>query len=296
MRALVTGATGFIGKGLVDELKEPVVLSRSPERARALLGDLEIYPWDAALGPPPQEALRDVEVVFHLAGEPLVGRRWNPELKQRLKSSRVLGTQHLVDSLRELTHKPRVLVSASAIGFYGTRGADLLDESAKPGDDFLSGICVEWEGAAQEAVGLRTVQARIGIVLGSDGGALPQMLTPFKLGVGGCLGSGRQWMSWIHHRDLVALLLHMARNDSLSGPVNAVAPTPVTNREFTRTLAAALHRPALVPVPKLALRLALGEVAEFILASLRVVPNRALDTGFEFQYPQLGEALEEILA
>lgn len=298
MRALVTGATGFLGRSLVKGLTRPVVLSRDPERARRVLGqDIEPFHWEPQAGPPPAEALSGVEVIFHLAGEPVAEGRWNAAKKARIRDSRVLGTKNLVGGIGSAKQRPRVLVSASAVGFYGDREDELLDESSAPGSDFLAEVSRAWESEASRAgaLGVRVVTPRTGIVLGLGGGALAKMLTPFKLGLGGRLASGRQWMPWIHIDDLIGLLLHAAEKNEVSGPMNAVAPEPVTNREFTRTLARVLNRPAIFPAPKFALRIVLGEVAAVILSSQRVVPSVAEKTGYSFRYPKLEEALRAIL-
>ncbi len=295
MRALVTGATGFVGRRLLGSLANPVVLSRDPARARRALGEgVEAYGWEPEAGPPPTEAFRGVEAVFHLAGESVAEGRWTAAKKERIRNSRVRGTHNLVAALQSLRERPRVLVSASAVGYYGDRGDQILEESAGPGSDFLAGVCREWEGAAQGAssFGVRVVTARFGLILGEQGGALAKMLTPFRLGLGGRLGSGRQWMPWIHIDDVVGIVLHAAGNNEISGAVNTMAPEPVTNRVFTQTLAAVLRRPAIFPAPAPALRLALGEMASaLLLVSQRAVPRVAEKTGYRFRYPALEEAL-----
>lgn len=297
MRALITGATGFIGQRLLQRIDEPVVLSRNPDQVRRQLAGVEAYAWDPMSGPPPAEAFQGVEAVFHLAGEPVAEGRWTAEKKRRIMDSRKIGTANLVQGLERLSLRPAVLVSASAVGYYGDRGEETLDERAAPGDDFLAAVCIEWERAAQQAtaLGIRVVNPRIGIVLGVGGGALAKMLLPFKLGLGGRLSSGNQWMPWIHLDDLAALFLHAATHSELSGPMNAVAPNPVTNCEFTRTLAAILHRPAMLPAPGPLLKLAVGEFAEVLLTSERVVPRVAEHSGFHFRYPELAAALRAIL-
>lgn len=297
MRALVTGATGFIGRHLVAQIAEPVVLSRDPSHAREVLGDVEVHRWAPEAGPPPAEAFGGVEAVFHLAGEPVAQGRWTAAKKHRIRESRVAGTSRLVERLASLDRRPRVLVSASAVGYYGSRGDELLDEAAAAGDDFLAEVCRAWEAASAPArsLGLRVVNPRIGIVLGADGGALAKMLLPFKLGLGGRLASGNQWMPWIHVDDLVGLLVHAVRHDQIDGPLNAVAPAPVTNRRFTSTLAAVLRRPAVLPAPALGLRLVLGQFAEVLLASQRVEPGLAQRTGYAFRYPELKPALEALV-
>lgn len=298
MRALVTGATGFIGRSLVRSLERPVVLTRRPDPAKKILGDVEAICWEPESGPPTRQAFRGVDTVFHLAGEPVAEGRWSSAKRDRIRDSRVLGTHNLVTALESLQERPRVLVCASAVGIYGSRGDEILDETSKPGEDYLAEVCQAWEEEAHGAdpLGVRVVTARIGIVLGQGGGALKKMLLPFKLGLGGRLGSGRHWMPWVHLEDLIGLLHHAAMTDEISGAMNAVSPAPVTNNEFTRTLAAALHRPALFPAPEFALRWALGEVASVLLASQRVVPKVAGKTGFQFRYPALKGAIRAALS
>lgn len=299
MRALVTGATGFIGPHLLELLDRPVVLSRDALGARDALSKykVEAYAWDPMAGPPPAQAFDGVEAVFHLAGESVASGRWTARRKRRIRESREVGTRHLVEALRKLKARPKVLVSASAVGYYGSRGNEVLDESAPPGNDFLAYVCVAWEREAQRAadLGMRVVSMRTGIVLGPEGGALAKMLTPFKLGLGGPLGNGRQWMPWIHVDDLAALYVHCAKQPSVSGPVNGVGPNPVTNREFTQALAAAVQRPAVLPVPYFALRVALGEFAKVLFDSQRAVPQAAQASGFGFRYPRLAPTLEAIV-
>jgi hypothetical protein len=237
------------------------------------------------------ESLREADVIIHLAGEP-VAQRWTAEAKRRILESRVVGTRSLVEALAALPRRPEALICASAIGYYGSRGDEILTESSAPGSGFLPEVCVAWEREAQaaEAFGIRVVRVRTGLVLGAGGGALPRMLPPFRMGVGGRLGSGRQWMSWIHLEDLTALLLFAVEN-RFQGPLNAVAPHPVTNADFTRELARALRRPALFPVPEFALRLLFGEMADVLLDSQRVAPAAAEAAGFRFRFPQLPPAL-----
>lgn len=298
MKVLVTGATGFVGRQLLKHLDDVVVLSRNAARASESLGGVPAYDWDADREPPPAAAFSGVDCVIHLAGEPVAEGRWTEQKKQRIRDSRVLGTRHLVDALAGLEQRPAVLVSASAVGWYGDRGDQVLAEAAAAATDFLGEVCQQWEteAARAETLGLRTVQVRFGIVLGTAGGALKQMLPIFKLGVGGRLGSGKQWMPWVHVGDLVNLLLFVAETDELRGPVNGTAPEPVTNREFTKTLADLLHRPAILPAPAWGLRLALGEFADSLLASQRVIPQRAEAAGFTFQFRQLKPALRDLLA
>lgn len=300
MKALVTGATGFVGPRLLRLLDQPVVLSRTPERARQTLGPLAgpIFRWDPLQGPPPAEAFEGVDVILHLAGESVAEGRWTAAQKARIRDSRVLGTRYLVQGIARTEPRPRVLVSASAVGYYGNRGDEELTEASSPARDFLADVCVAWEeeALAAEQHGTRVVTARTGIVLGAGGGALGKMLTPFKLGAGGPLGNGRQWMPWIHVADLARLYVHAAETSAIRGPMNAVAPHPVRNTEFTKALARQLHRPAFMPAPYLGLRLLFGEFAQVLFASQRVIPKVALDSGFEFQYPDITAALREILS
>lgn len=300
MRALVTGATGFVGRCLLSQLDRPAVLSRDAAKAERLLSDcgVNVFPWDARNEPPPAEAFEGVEAVFHLAGESVARGRWTRAKKERLRESRVSGTRNLVQTLLGLEQKPRTLISASAVGYYGDRGDESLKEDAAPGDGFLSEICVAWEQESQKATdaGIRVVNPRIGLVLGKDGGALAKMLTPFKLGLGSPLGHGRQWMSWIHIDDLIGVMLHVAQCEEVSGPINATAPNPVTNREFTKALGRALRRPTVFPsVPGFVLRAGLGEFASVLLASQKAIPRAVQAAGYEFAHPQLGEALAQIL-
>lgn len=297
MRALVTGATGFIGRRLLEQLSDPVVLTRNPRRAEIELGHCTAFAWDPMTGPPPKPAFDGVDVVFHLAGEPVADSRWTREKKMRIRDSRAVGTANLVATLADLAEKPKVLVSASAVGYYGNRGDEILDESSPPAGDFLADVCCLWEAAAQRATasGIRVVNPRIGVVLGSGGGALAKMLLPFKLGLGGRLGDGRQWTPWVHVDDVVGLLMHAAGTESVFGPMNATAPNPVSNRDFTRALAKTLHRPALFPVPSIGLELLVGEFAQIVLASQRVVPRVAETSGYRFKFPTIDEAFSDIL-
>lgn len=294
MRALVTGATGTIGKQLVRELgRETVVLSRDPARAAKSLG-VRAEKWDGTSDLPP--ALLDgIDVVFHLAGEPVGEGRWTEEKKRRIEESRVLGTRAVVKAIAAAANKP-VLVSASAVGFYGSRGDELLAEDAAPGEGFLPHVCRAWEREAEaaEAHGVRVALVRIGIVLAKDGGALAKMLPIFRAGLAGRLGKGTQWMPWIHVDDVVGLLLHAARNGEVRGPLNASAPELVTNAAFTKALAHAVRRPAVFAAPQFALQIALGEMANVVLASQRVVPEKALRTGYRFRHRKLDDALASL--
>jgi uncharacterized protein (TIGR01777 family) len=300
MHVTLTGATGLIGRKLVAALHgrgdEVTVLSRSPEQARAALG-VEAVAWDPMAGPAPAAALAGRDAVVHLAGEP-VAQRWNERVKQAIRDSRETGTRNLVAGLRDVGGGgPKVLVSSSAVGYYGARGDEPVPESTPAGDDFLARVCVVWEREAQRAteLGLRVVNVRTGVVLDATGGALKTMLPPFRLGVGGPIAGGRQYLPWIHVDDLVALYLRALDDPAWSGAYNGSAPTPVTNKDFSRALGRALHRPAVAPVPGLALRLLYGDMAEVVTEGQRAVPERALADGFAFAHPDLDEALADTL-
>jgi uncharacterized protein (TIGR01777 family) len=300
MKVTVTGATGLIGTRLVAALRargdEVTVLSRDPERARSVLGDIDVAVWDPTGTAGPTEALAARDGVVHLAGEP-VAQRWSDMVKERIWTSREAGTRCLVAGLRGAEPRPRALVSASGVGYYGPRGDERLDESAEAGDDFLANAVRVWEAeaAAAEELGLRVVLVRTGVVLDRAGGALAKMLPPFRAGIGGPVAGGRQYMPWIHLDDLVGIYLAALDGDDWSGPVNASAPEPVTNREFSKALGRALHRPAFAPVPAFALRILYGEMAEIVTAGQRAVPKRALELGYDFRHPDLDEALAAAL-
>jgi hypothetical protein len=243
----------------------------------------------------PTDALEGIDAVVHFAGETVAGR-WNASKKRMIRESRILGTRHLVEGIAKVKTKPRVLISASAIGYYGDRGEERLTEDSSLGSDFLANVCRDWEAEAHKAedIGLRVVRLRNGIVLGSGGGALQAMLTPFKLGVGGPMSSGHQWWSWVHRDDVVGLIMHTLQTD-LHGAVNATAPNPVRQNVFARTLGKILKRPALAPIPAFALKMLLGEFSTELLSSKHVLPKRALDAKYPFQFPKLERALDEIL-
>lgn len=293
MLALVTGGTGFVGRRVVDRLvargDQVTVVSRDPARARR--------PGISARGWLPE--LDGYDAVVHLQGEPIFGRRWNEEVRAEIRRSRVDATRELVDTLGNVRadRRPKVLVCASAVGYYGDRGDEMLTETSGPGRDFMADVCVGWEHEAARAatLGVRVVSLRTGVVLGLGGGALAQMLLPFKLGVGGPIGSGKQYFSWIHLDDLAAMIVWAATNDDVRGPINAVAPGIVTNKAFSRALGRALHRPALLPVPPFALRIVFGEVAEVLTASQRCVPEQAQRLGFTYVHPLIDEALQDVV-
>jgi uncharacterized protein (TIGR01777 family) len=296
MKVLVTGASGFIGSALLRALREaghePVALVRRTPRP----GAAEIQ-WDPA-GAIDSSRFSGADAVVHLAGESVAAGRWNEERKARILNSRVQGTQTVAATMARATPRPRVLVSASANGIYGDTADKIVTEAEPPGSTFLAEVGRQWESATRAAseAGIRVVMLRIGMVLSGTGGALPRMLTPFRLGVGGRLGDGRQWMSWITLDDLIALILHALVKEAVRGPLNAVAPNPVTNAEFTRALGAVLRRPTPFPVPAFVVRTVFGELGqELLLASNRAVPQAALASGFQFRYPEIRGALEHAL-
>ena len=297
MNITITGASGFIGRRLLKTLAQRGhslhVLSR--HSGTNLPPGVRLSVWDPTKGPPPDDSLRDAEAVLNLAGEP-VAQRWNAEVKRRIRDSRVSGTRHLVEGIARQTRKPAVLISASATGFYGSRGDAPLDETSAPGSDFLAEVCVEWEreAFAAQALGLRVAAIRTGLVLDPRGGALKKMLPPFRLGVGGRLGDGKQWTPWVHLDDLAGIYLFALEN-AVSGPLNGTSPNPVTNADFTRALAAALHRPAIFPVPKAALKILFGEMSEILFNSQRVLPRQTEAAGFQFRFPKLDAALQHLL-
>ena len=298
---LVSGGTGFIGSRVCTALHAQgdtvFVLSRNPTQAQTILQSAKaVYGWNPETEKLPSEATSDVKAVIHLAGETIAGR-WNPEKKRRIRDSRILSTRNLVESFAELSTKPDVLVCASAIGYYGDSGDEQFTEMSSPGTDFLAEVCQEWETEAQkaDALGIRVVLVRIGLVLGLGGGLLTQVLPPFKMGVGGILGKGRQWMSWIHVDDVVGIVIHALKNEEIRGPLNATAPVPVRNVEFTKTLGRVLRRPTLFPVPTFGLRLMMGEFADFVVLSQNVLPEKTEVSGYAFRHRTLESALRDLL-
>ena len=297
-RILVTGATGFVGKNFVERRNDCVAVSRRDEHSvkKELPTIAGAVQWDGKSQLDLSRLDGEIEHVVHMMGESLANGRWNDEKKKRIRDSRVNATQQLVASLGRLKKRPRSLVSFSAVGFYGERGEEILTEESKAGSDFLADVCQEWETAAMAAseYGIRVVLLRCGIVLG-QGGALEKMKTPFLWCVGGRLGSGKQWMPWIHVKDLINLVEFSTSNTSLQGPVNTVAPGLVRNSEFTKIFASALNRPAFLPVPTNALKVVFGEFADELLVSRKVVPAKLNDSGFEFEFPKLKQAIEDSL-
>ena len=295
MHIAVSGSRGLVGSALVPFLTAGGHRVTRLVRKAAAGDDVA---WDVAQGLKDPSRLEGVGAVVHLAGENIAAGRWTATRKETIRRSRVEGTRRLCESLARLSRRPKVLVSASAMGFYGSRGDEALREDSAPGSDFLAQVCREWEAATEPAsrAGIRVVQLRFGMILSPAGGALKKMLLPFKLGAGGRIGSGTQYVSWIGIDDVAGVIHHTIVTGSLQGPVNAVTPTPVTNAEYTRTLARVLSRPALAPMPAFAARLAFGEMADaLLLASQRLMPSRLQATGYKFRYPELEGALRHLL-
>ncbi len=292
-RVLLTGGTGFIGTRLINALvahgNSVSVATRHPENYRTARSGVEYVGW--------LPDLSRFTAIIHLAGESIHSAHWTPAVKDVIRSSRVDSTRKLVDAIGASSKRPSVFISASAVGYYGDRGDEELPENASSGSGFLAEVCAAWEheAARAETFGVRTVRLRIGVVLGPGGGALQELVPIFRLGIGGPIGSGRAWFAWIHRRDLEALMLFALDDERVRGPLNAVAPKSVRNREFSTELGRALHRPSLVPVPPFALRLRFGEVADAMLASQRVVPEKALALGFPFEFPDVRAALADLV-
>lgn len=295
MKVLISGPHGLIGSALRSFLTtgghSVVGLTRSKSNENEIA-------WDPEAGKLDASQLNGIDGVVHLAGESIASGRWSEKVKQRIRDSRIKGTTLLCKTLAHLDNRPKVLVCASAVGYYGNRGDERLDENSTPGNDFLAQVCKEWEAATEpaRAAGIRVVNLRFGVVLSSAGGALAKMLTPFKMGVGGVVGDGKQYMSWIALDDAVSAIHHALMHEDLNGPVNATAPNPVTNREFTKTLGKVLHRPTIFPLPAFAARLALGEMADaLLLSSANVIPTKLKSTGYEFRFAELEPALRHVL-
>jgi uncharacterized protein (TIGR01777 family) len=301
MRVLVTGATGLIGSALCDALlargDEVVGLTRDPERARPNNPTVRWHAWQATTERPPADALAGVDGVVNLIGEE-INQQLTDDAKVRIRESRLVGTRNLLQAIEAAPDTPSVFIGQSAIGYYGDRGAKILDEESQPGEGFTAEIPIDWEVAERQAEGIvpRVVIFRTGLVLSKHGGLMKQLLLPFKLGVGGPIAGGEQFMSWIHIDDEVGLILWALDNEGVSGTINATAPNPVTNRDFSNALGRALHRPAFMPVPKLAVSAMRGrELADAVAGGARVLPRRALDMGYEFRHPELDEALSSAL-
>jgi len=300
-RVLITGGSGLIGRALVDELAaartEAVVLSRRPEAVRGLPAGARAAGWDGASAAGWAELAEGAAAIVHLAGENVGEGRWTAERKRRLRDSRLRSGEAVVAAVRAARRPPRVLLQASAVGYYGARGDQVLDEAAAPGEGFLGELSRDWEAstAAVEALGVRRAVLRTGLVLSRRGGALPRLLLPFRLGLGGPMGSGRQYWPWIHLADEVGAIRFLLAAESAAGAFNLAAPQPLPNREFGRVLGRVLRRPALMPAPAFALRAALGEMATIVLDGQRAVPRRLLAAGFGFRFPELEGALRDLL-
>jgi uncharacterized protein len=298
MNVTLTGATGLIGAGIVRALQargdSVTVLSRDPDGAVVALGDVETYPWRPLYEPAPAAALSGRDAVVHLAGES-VAQRWTDEARRAIHDSRELGTRNLVAGLRAAEPRPHVLVCASGVNYYGPRGDEPITEDTPPGDDFLARVCIAWEREAEAAgeLGLRVARLRTAVVLDQAGGALSKMLPFFRLGIGGPVAGGRQYLPWIHADDIVGLYLAALDDASWEGPINACAPEPATNRDFSRALGRALRRPAFAPVPGFAVRLLYGDMAQIVTTGQRTVPMRALEHGYAFRHTDLEQALRD---
>ena len=301
MKVVVSGATGFIGKALTEALLKQgetvIILSRSSSRKLPPDPRVRHVVWNPGDAASTVSEIDGADAVINLAGEPIVGKRWSKTQKEKVLESRVWATQIAANSIKKALRKPAVLINASAVGYYGSRGGELITEDSSAGSDFLAQICKAWEAHAVrvEDFNVRVVRLRIGIVLDRNGGALMMMIPPFKMFLGGWLGSGNQWMSWITREDLIRLILFCLDHEQARGAVNAVAPQPVTNKAFSLVLAQVLKRPCLMPVPVFALKLLLGEVSEMLLTGQRVVPKKAQELGFVFNDPDIRHALESLL-
>ena len=302
MRIFITGATGFVGRMVVAKMAqeghEIVACTRNITKAKAVLGSTVSFILTENSGAL-KEQLGTCDAVINLQGENIFGGRWTTVRKKQLRESRITFAKELSDCILSLgRNAPKVLMTASAVGYYGTNVTEPIDENAACGNDFLAHLCRDWENEALglNKHGIRVAALRIGVVIGKNGGAMQKLLTPFKMGVGGRLGSGKQYMPWIHLSDLVSLISVALKDDRYQGPINATAPSPTTNEEFTKVLASALNRPALFPVPALALRVILGEAASVLLYGQNVTATRLLDLGFNFQFPELPMAIDEVLS
>ncbi|HXU29031.1 MAG TPA: TIGR01777 family oxidoreductase [Thermoanaerobaculia bacterium] len=302
MRVIITGGTGLIGKALAARLAqegdEPIVLSRDPEKAKAdLPPGVRAEAWDGKTGAGWSNLIDAGTTIVHLAGAGVADERWTPSRKREIRDSRIVSGAAVLAAIREAPAKPRALLQASAVGYYGPRGDEPIDETEPPGDTFLAEVCIEWEESTREveAQGIRRAILRTGIVLTPEGGALAKMLLPAKLGANGPLGSGRQGFPWIHLEDEIAAIRFLIDRDDATGPFNLTAPNPPTQAEFAKALGHVLHRPSFVPAPAFALRLALGEMADMLLDGHHVVPKRLLELGYRFRFPDLGGALGDLL-
>ncbi len=301
MRVLITGGSGLIGRALIADLacngSEVIVLSRRPERVIGLPKDVLVKWWDGHTTEGWKSLADGADAIINLAGENISSGRWTDERKRRILESRLNAGQAVVQAVEAATHKPRVIIQASGVGYYGPSGDEEITEEVPAGHDFLAQVAVEWEAstASLETLGVRQVVIRTGVVLSTAGGALPRMLLPFRLFAGGRLGSGRQWFPWIHIADEVGAIRFLIENETASGPFNLTAPVPLSNVEFSHLLGEQLRRPALIPTPAFALRLLFGEMATIILDGQRAIPRHLLQLGFTFQFPEAGSALRDLL-
>ncbi|PIQ87033.1 MAG: TIGR01777 family protein [Candidatus Omnitrophica bacterium CG11_big_fil_rev_8_21_14_0_20_45_26] len=300
MKILIAGGTGFVGKKVVQSLlnqnHQLIVLTRQGRSSRA--NNLRYVKWNPFESSAELDVLNGCDAVINLAGESIANKRWSASQKDLIQNSRIKVTQAIVSAVEKAPIRPKVLINASAVGFYGFRGSEEITEASRGGEGFLSEVCRSWEGHAMraEGFGVRVVRLRLGVILGKDGGAFQRMALPFRLMIGGWLGDGNQWMSWIHIEDVVRLILFCLEHHEASGVINAVAPQPVTNKAFSLVLAQVLKRPCLLPVPAVLLKFLLGEMAEnLLLGSQRIVPQRAKEIGFSFRYPDIRQALESII-
>lgn len=301
-RIIVTGATGLIGKKLVSSLRknnyEVIVFSRNTKQAKLLLPDANKFvEWNYTNLNQWKSEIEGIYAIIHLAGVNLFEKRWNEKFKSQILESRELSTRKLVDAIRSTVKKPDVFISASGIGIYGNGSDKILDEQSTIGNDFLADVCKVWEDESQkvEAFGVRSVQIRTGLVLSNEDGALKQMLPAFKMFFGGPLGNGKQWSSWLHIDDIVAIYLHALENVSISGPINAVSPNPITMNEFAKALGKVLKRPSLFSVPKFMLKIIIGEAAEVVTGSQKVIPDKLIKNGYKFKFTKLEDALKDLL-
>lgn len=302
MKIILAGSTGFIGQALIQALlsdgHDLYLLTRNPEKGRGEWGDqVKLLKWDACTLEPWSREMEGADAVINLTGESIAGKRWTPEQKKKIIDSRVHSTKVMAEAILKSDSKPAVFINASAVGYYGSISSGDVTEDTVTGKGFLADTCVKWENEAKRASveGVRVVCLRIGIVLEKEGGALEKMIPPFKFFIGGPLGSGKQWMPWIHRKDLVSIIQFILQSGKVAGAVNATAPYPVTMKEFCQKLASALGRPSWAPVPAFALKLLLGEMADMLLGGQKAVPEKLLQAGFLFKYPYFEDALKEIL-